>query len=81
MLELSKQLVSIVKPMVHNELKFAQQHASMKDNSTLAMPWENVAEGNCLATKLAIQTSEHHVQATQCFRKPWIASGIHYSKW
>ena len=49
MLELSKQLADIVKPMVHNEIQVAQQQANMRDNSTLARLWENVASGNASA--------------------------------
>ena len=43
MLELSKQLANIVKPMFITRL-------AMKDNSTLATPWENIASGNALAS-------------------------------
>ena len=36
MLELSKRLADIVKPIVHNEIQVVKQQANMKDNSTLA---------------------------------------------
>ena len=36
MLESSKQLADVVKPMVHNEIQVAKQYANMRDNSTLA---------------------------------------------
>ena len=49
MLELSKQLADIVKPMVHNEIQVAQQQANIKDNSTVAAPWVNIANGNTSA--------------------------------
>ena len=51
MLELSKQLADIVKPMVHNEIQVAQQQANMKDNSTLVTLWENIASGNASANQ------------------------------
>ena len=49
MLELSKQLADIVKPMVHNEIQVAQQQANMRDNSTLVVLWENINSGNASA--------------------------------
>ena len=49
MFELSKYVAYIVKFMVYNEIKVAQQQANMRDNSTLAVPWENIASGNALA--------------------------------
>ena len=49
MLELYKQLADIVKLMIHNKIQVAQQHANIKDNSTLAAPWENMASENALA--------------------------------
>ena len=36
MIELSKQLVDIVKPMVHNDIQVAQQQANIRNNFTLA---------------------------------------------
>ena len=41
MLELSKQLADIVKPMVHNKIQVAQQQAHVKENFIMLAPWEN----------------------------------------
>ena len=61
MLELSKQLTNIVKPMIHNEIPVAQKHANTKDNSTLAMPLENMASENALANQLGDNLSSHQI--------------------
>ena len=49
MLELSKQLANIVKPIVHNKIQVTQQQANTKDDSTLATPWENMVNKNASA--------------------------------
>ena len=43
--------------MVHNEIQVAQQQTNMKDNSTLTMPWKNVASGNASANQLRGHTN------------------------
>ena len=44
--QIDTRLNDIVKPMVHNEIQVAQQQANVRDNSTLAVPWENIASSN-----------------------------------
>ena len=62
MLELCKQLVDIVKPMVHNEIQMAQKQANTNDNSILAAPWENMVSGNaCSAIELVTRIGEYDV--------------------
>ena len=64
MLALSKQLSNVVKPVVHNEIQVAQQPTNMKDNSTLVVPWENVASGNALANQLGGNLPSHQIGNT-----------------
>ena len=57
MLELSKQLANIVKPMVYNKIQVAQQQAKAKDNSTVAASQENIVSGNTSATQPGANSS------------------------
>ena len=61
MLELSKQIVNIVKPIVHNEIQVVQQQANTKDSSTMFSPQENLANGNESTNQLGDSPFSHLV--------------------
>ena len=85
MLELFKQLADVVNLMVHNKIQVAQQQANMKDNSSLAGPWENVANGNASANQLGGNLSNHRIGNTgkcaSCKGHPMFQDALDYRQY